>query len=142
MTSVSFNSDYNTIDDPKYRFAIHGLEESNVRMGVLIQEPGFSIGNIDQWLFKDSIIGRNQFVGFLRKLLKARLKATGVAHGEDIFSFLQQCKDPETGDQLAPMDLSTETALLVVAGKLLLRLILCTNCPHVYIGQADNLRRI
>jgi hypothetical protein len=30
---------------------------------------------------------------------------------------LKDCKDPDTGAELSPIELSTETALLVVAGK-------------------------
>jgi hypothetical protein len=44
-----------------------------------------------------------------------RLGATKPA-SKDIFSFLQDCKDPETGKDLTIAELSTETATFVVAG--------------------------
>lgn len=116
MTAVSFDTDFDTINNPEHRYAMSALEESNVRLGVLLQDPRFTFWNIDKWLFPKSIAARDQFVRFIRRLLKQRLRVTGVTPGADVFSFLQKCKDPETGNELSPMELSTETALLVVAG--------------------------
>lgn len=117
MTTVSFDSDFDTIRNPENRYPIGALEESNIRLGVLLQESKLTSFNLDKYLFPASIIARNQFVGFLRKLLKKRLQAVGISDGKDIFSFLKDCKDPDTGAELSPIELSTETALLVVAGK-------------------------
>ncbi|KAM0450923.1 hypothetical protein ACHAO4_006315 [Trichoderma viride] len=117
MTTVSFDSDFDTIRNPENRYPIGALEESNVRLGVLLQEAKLTSFNLDKYLFPASIIGRNQFVGFLRKLLKKRLQAVGLSDGKDIFSFLKDCKDPDTGAELTPIELSTETALFVVAGS-------------------------
>lgn len=119
MTAVSFDTDFDTINNPHYRYATSALEESNVRLSVLLQEPKFLILNLDRWLFPASIAGRDLFVRFIRKLLKQRIQARGTTAGGDIFSFLEQCKDPDTGKELSPMELSTETALFVVAGELL-----------------------
>ena len=74
--------------------------------------------NMDRLLFPASIKGRDMFVSFIRKLLKQRIQARDKVTGGDIFSFLEQCKDPDTGKELSPMELSTETALFVVAGEL------------------------
>ncbi|KAL6897582.1 cytochrome P450 [Trichoderma evansii] len=102
---------------PKNRYPIGALEESNIRLGVLLQESKLTSFNLDKYLFPASIIGRNQFVAFLRKLLKKRLQAIGSSDSKDIFSFLKDCKDPDTGAELSPIELATETALLVVAGS-------------------------
>jgi cytochrome P450 len=118
MTAVSFDTDFDTINKPQYRYAMSALEESNVRLSVLLQEPRFTMLNLDRWLFPASIVGRDQFVRFIRRLLKQRLGALGATASADIFSFLHSCKDPDTGKELSPMELSTETALFVVAGEL------------------------
>ncbi|KAL7896740.1 cytochrome P450 [Trichoderma sp. SZMC 28014] len=117
MTMVSFNSDFDTIRNTENRYPIGALEESNVRLGVLLQESKLTSFNLDKYLFPASIVGRDKFVGFLRKLLKKRLQAVGLSDGKDIFSFLKDCKDPDTGAELSPVELSTETALFVVAGS-------------------------
>ncbi|KAF5011792.1 hypothetical protein F66182_15318, partial [Fusarium sp. NRRL 66182] len=117
MTAVSFDTDYDTINNPQYRYALAALEDSNVRLSVLLQEPKFVMFNLDRWLFPSSIVGRDRFVKFIRMLLKQRLhaKARVSTIGADIFSFLEKCKDPDTGKELTAMELSTETALFVVA---------------------------
>lgn len=119
MTAVTFDTDYDTINNPQYRYALAALEASNVRLSVLLQEPKFVMFNLDRWLFPRSIVGRDQFVRFIRMLLKQRLqaRAEGATRGADIFSFLEKCKDPDTGKELSTIELSTETALFVVAGK-------------------------
>lgn len=117
MTAVSFDTDFDTINNPQYRYATAALEESNIRLSVLLQEPNFVMFNLDRWLFPASIAGRDQFVKFLRGLLKQRLQARGATTSTDIFTFLEQCKDPDTGKELTPKELSTETALFVVAGE-------------------------
>ncbi|KAI9150038.1 Cytochrome P450 monooxygenase lcsN [Paramyrothecium foliicola] len=115
MTAVSFDTDYDTIGSLGHRYAITALEESNVRLGVLLQEPTFNMFNLDSKLFPAAIAARDQFVGFIRNLLKMRLKQANG--GVDIFSFLQKARDPATGKELSLMELSTETALFVIAGS-------------------------
>ncbi|RFU80507.1 cytochrome p450 [Trichoderma arundinaceum] len=115
MTAVSFDTDFDTLHNPEYRYAMKAIEDSNVRLGVLLQAPELSIGNIDNKLFPESLIGRKKFVKFIRMILGKRLSATKTS-SKDIFSFLQQCKDPETGKELTTAELSTETATFIVAG--------------------------
>jgi len=146
MTAVSFDTNYDTINNPQYRYAMSALEESNVRLSVLLQEPGFLRLNLDRWLFPASIVGRDQFVRFIRRLLKQRLGAMGATTGTDIFSFLHSCKDPDTGKELSPMELSTETALFVVAGSDTTSATLAatahylTGCSASYRRAADEVR--
>lgn len=141
MTTVSFDSDFDTIRNPENRYPIGALEESNVRLGVLLQEAKLTSFNLDKYLFPASIIGRNQFVGFLRKLLKKRLQAVGLSDGKDIFSFLKDCKDPDTGAELTPIELSTETALFVVAGKRF-RFYIVFNLMHGRVSNVEICFRI
>lgn len=118
MTTLTFNSDFNAINSPEYRFAVHAIELSNVRLGVLLQAPELAIANLDKKLFPKSIAGRHQFVKFIRLVLSERLKKGKQGMEEkDIFSFLQSCRDPDTGSELTPTELSTETATFIIAGK-------------------------
>ena len=116
MTAVSFDADFNTISSEEYRYAMRAVAESNVRLSVLLQAPELSILNLDWRLFPQSIVARHKFVQFIRKLLGARLQPS-KASSRDIFSFLQQCKDPDSGNGLSMSELSTETATFIVAGK-------------------------
>ncbi|KYK57384.1 cytochrome P450 [Drechmeria coniospora] len=115
MTSVSFDSEFDTMGSPEYRYAMQAIEDSNVRLGVLIQAPELNFAKMDRKLFPKALVGRYKFVKFIRMVLAKRLGATKTA-SRDIFSFLQQCKDPTTGKELSTAELSTETATFIVAG--------------------------
>ncbi|GLB11901.1 hypothetical protein AtubIFM57258_009175 [Aspergillus tubingensis] len=115
MTSVSFDSDFDTLRSSKYRYVIEAISASNIRLSVLLQAQELATGNLDGRLFPSSIAGRRQFVRFIRELLGTRLRA--LDKGGDLFAFLQQCKDPATGEGLGVTELSTETATFIIAGS-------------------------
>lgn len=115
MTDVLFSAQYNTIGSEKFRYAIRAIEKSNVRLGVLVQAPELSIRAIQKTLFPDAIIARNRFVKFIRKLLGIRLMASEGK--KDVFSYIEKAKDPDTGKGLDQLELSAETATMIVAGK-------------------------
>ncbi|KAJ6441493.1 carboxylesterase [Purpureocillium lavendulum] len=115
MTAVSFGTDFNTTEKPEYRFALKAIEDSNVRLGVLLQAPEISIGSLDKRLFPAACAAKLKFVKFIRMVLAKRLAAS-KSTSKDIFSFLQDCKDPTSGNELSITELSTETATFIVAG--------------------------
>lgn len=117
MTALTFDIDYRTMEETKYRYVMHAIEKSNVRLAALWQMPELTFGGIDRKLLPRSDKAAKKFVEFLRSLMKIRL---GEEKGgnKDIFSFLQQCKDPDTDQRLSLKELSAETATFVVAGKL------------------------
>ncbi|KAL4751046.1 hypothetical protein BDW72DRAFT_193314 [Aspergillus terricola var. indicus] len=120
MTDIIFNLDFNTMSDEQYRYAMKAVEESNIRLGVLLQSENLSTASIDRKLFPRSVAASRQFVRFLRILLKQRLqatKSTASSSSPDIFSFLERCRDPNTGKGLSVTEVSTETATFVVAGS-------------------------
>ena len=118
MTATAFGTDFDTIDEPKYRYVIKAIEEANVRLGVISQALELTTFNLDRRLFLSSAIAAWKFGKFLSRLLRQRLEAENTG-SKDLFSFLQKCQDPETGKGLTDSELSTETATFVVAGKFL-----------------------
>jgi hypothetical protein len=116
MTDVLFSTQYNTIGNDKFRYAIRAIEKSNVRLGVLAQAPELSTRAIRATLFPDAIRARDRFVKFIRKLLGIRLMATDVEK-KDVFSYIEKAKDPDTGKGLDQLELTAETATMIVAGK-------------------------
>lgn len=94
---------------------IEAIAASNIRLSVLLQAQELATANLDGRLFPSSISGRSHFVHFIRGLLGTRLRAPGK--GADLFAFLQQCKDPVTGEGLGVKELSTETATFIIAGR-------------------------
>lgn len=116
MTDVTFSALFNTIGSEEYRYAMRAVEDSNIRLSVLVQAPEVAFRRLDKRIFPDAIVARNKFVKFIKKILNDRLKAF-EPESKDIFSFLLQAKDPVTGNGLIMGELSTETATLIVAGK-------------------------
>jgi cytochrome P450 len=116
LTAVAFGADYNTMEQPRFRYVLDAISETNIRLGVVMQASKLTFWHLDRKLFAQSARAGHEFVKFLRRLLKDRLP-NGTSP-DDIFSFLQQCKDPETGKGLSAVELSTETATLLVAGQL------------------------
>ncbi|KAJ4156281.1 hypothetical protein NW754_007905 [Fusarium falciforme] len=116
MTALTFDIDYRTIEDGEYRFVMDTIEKSNVRLAALWQMPNLTFGGLDRKLLPESDKAAKRFVLFLRSLMKIRL-GEDKANNNDIFSFLQQCKDLDTGQHLTLKELSTETATFVVAGN-------------------------
>ncbi|PYH31308.1 cytochrome P450 [Aspergillus neoniger CBS 115656] len=139
MTSVSFDSDFDTLRSSKYRYVIEAISASNIRLSVLLQAQELATGNLDGRLFPSSIAGRRQFVQFIRELLGTRLRA--LDKGGDLFAFLQQCKDPATGEGLGVTELSTETATFIIAGSDTSSTTMAAVC-HYVTGSSECHRRV
>ncbi|KAI0877838.1 cytochrome P450 [Hypoxylon argillaceum] len=115
LTTVAFGADYNTMEQSRFRHVLDAISETNIRLSVVMQASKLTLWHLDRKVFTQSAKAGYKFVKFLRKLLKDRL--ANDAAPNDIFSFLQQCKDPETGKGLSDVELSTETATFLVAGS-------------------------
>ncbi|ORY69073.1 putative cytochrome P450 [Pseudomassariella vexata] len=115
MTALSFDADYRTMEEPQFRYVVPAIEESNIRLSVLWQASELTFGHLDRKLLPRSARAARTFVKFLRMLLTSRLEQDKTGN-RDIFSFLQQCKDPDTNKGLSLKELGTEIATFVVAG--------------------------
>ncbi|KAF6832074.1 benzoate 4-monooxygenase cytochrome p450 [Colletotrichum musicola] len=116
MSEVIFGMKYNALREPKYRFVMKALEESNVRISALVQASSLAVGRLDKYLFSGSIQSRNKFLGFLAALLKNRSKASFSDNG-NVFSYLETAKDPDGESTLSKSEIRAESATLVVAGS-------------------------
>ncbi|KAK1590715.1 putative cytochrome P450 [Colletotrichum navitas] len=116
MSEVIFGMRYNALREPKYRFVMKALEDSNVRISALVQASSLAVGRLDKYLFARSIEARNRFLGFLASLLKSRSKASFSDNG-NVFSYLETAKDPDGESTLNQAEIRAESATLVVAGS-------------------------
>ena len=114
ITDVVFGRTINLLEEPKYRSIIHAIEESNVRISVIVQDPWITLARLDKLLFPTAVIARNMFLRFMRKVVGERLMAE---RREDIISILLDAKDPETGEGLTLPEIGAEATTLLVAGK-------------------------
>ncbi len=116
MTDLVFGEQYKLMEEEKSRFVIEAIEDSNVRTGTLIQAPEFGIRRLDRRLFSSSILARNSFIKFVSKLLRQRMEVAPLKRN-DIFTFLLNAKDPETGEGFTPAEIGAESTTLIVAGR-------------------------
>ncbi|TLD25654.1 hypothetical protein PspLS_06298 [Pyricularia sp. CBS 133598] len=93
------------------------IEESNVRVGTLLQSPLLSSFRLDRKLFPASIRARNEFLAYVTALLGKREEATSADNG-NVFSLLEQAKDPAGSlRSLSRSQVRGECATLIVAGS-------------------------
>ena len=118
MSTLIYSASYDSLGQDTFRFVPRAIEDSNVRMSVILQAPELMLGRLDKKIFPHSITARNKFLKFLGSMIATRTKAkTGEKHAEDIFSFLQTAHDPETGKGFGIEELMGESATLIVAGS-------------------------
>lgn len=116
MTNVVFGTDFGLIDSEAYRHIPKAIEDSNVRLSVLLADRKWKRGKIDKLVFPQSIRGRETFLKFVSTLIKRRVNEGGN-NGKDVFSILSQVKDPETLEGLTPRQITAESVTLIVAGE-------------------------
>lgn len=129
MSSLIYSASYDTTRREEFRFVPESIEQSNVRMSVILQAPELMWARLDRKLFPKSIAARNRFVQFLGAMIKTRLQKrmvntdnnnnnnSGTTPHDDIFSLFEAARDPETGKGFGTKELTAESATLVVAGS-------------------------
>ncbi|RFU28638.1 hypothetical protein B7463_g7707, partial [Scytalidium lignicola] len=145
MADVILGQKYNLLDDSSNRFVVEAIENSNVRVGVLIQAPEISIFRLDKWLFRDAIKARNLFIKFVNRFLRERMSQSGSGT-KDVFSILITAKDPQTGEGFRLAEIGSESTTLMVAGSdtssttLAGLFFYLTRYPEVYAKVTEEVR--
>lgn len=122
MSSLIYSASYDATSREEFRFVPHSIEQSNVRMSVILQAPELMWARLDRKLFPQSIAARDKFLKFLRTMIATRMKSKKSATSEtaphdDIFALFEKAHDPETGKKFGATELTAESATLVVAGS-------------------------
>ncbi|KID91342.1 cytochrome P450 3A31 [Metarhizium guizhouense ARSEF 977] len=117
MGDVVFGIGYDLLASPQNRIIPRAIEESNVRMSVLLQSPILiKIGRIDRFLFPKAIAARNQFLHFVSGLVRRVLGTECSLQTRTVVSALKSASDPVTGDALSMKEILAESTTLCVAG--------------------------
>jgi cytochrome P450 len=117
MGSLVFGMSFDALTGDAHRHIFEHIRQSNVRVSVLMQALELRFARLDKKLFPKSIKARNSFLKFIEELLRERKNISSTVCG-DVFSLLQAFKDPETGSGISSDQIASETATLVIAGKL------------------------
>lgn len=110
-----FGSALDLQTDSQNRFMIRGMAAGNYRNNTYIQFPGAKYFGIDFLMLPFLYEIRMKYFGVLKKMTTARL-AEGKNAREDLFSFVVDAKDPDTGVGLRLSELWSEATFLFPAG--------------------------
>jgi cytochrome P450 len=120
MGDVIFGVKLNLLDNFANRYIVSAIENSNVRVSVLIQSPILGtkwMGRLDRYLFPKAIAARGHFLKFVSGLVNHTMKLDCSPAARTVFSVLTTSSDPETGDTLSARELMAESTTLCVAGS-------------------------
>jgi hypothetical protein len=95
-------------------FVLRGLEGGSYRNNIYIQAPGVQWIGVE-FLFPALYKLRMQYYFLLKRLVKDRL-AEGKDAKEDLFSYVVDAKDPETGTKIRMSELWSEATFFFPAG--------------------------
>jgi len=112
---VAFGVEEDTMRDTTHRFVLDAMAQSNIRLGATLQATELTFARLDKYIMPKQSMAGLECVKFLRKLFRSRVE--NKTQSQDIFSFLQRCKDPVTGESLSARELSSETAVFFAAGQ-------------------------
>ena len=108
---------YNLLGSAMNRAIPEAIEDSNVRVSVLLQSPMIrQIGRVDRWLFPKAIGARNQFLRFVGGLVDQCMKPECTPIARTVVSILKSSIDPVSGDKLSSKEILAESTTLCVAG--------------------------
>jgi cytochrome P450 len=116
MSAIIFSASYDTLREKKFRSVIRAIEESNIRVSVVLQAPILTLFRLDKKLFERSIHWRNRFIKFISQTITERVKKSHLLMNRDIFSYFQSSKYAVGGEAMSMDELSGEAATLIVAG--------------------------
>ncbi|OAP62566.1 hypothetical protein AYL99_01793 [Fonsecaea erecta] len=122
MSDVVFGARYNLLENDEFRYVPDAINKSNVRMSTLFQFPQLASFKWTKYLFRDAIAARNQFVPFVSRVVKERLRRQKMISDKkdevtDVFANLAASEDPETGDTFTDNEIAAESTTLIVAGS-------------------------
>ena len=116
MGSFGFGQSFDTQSNAVNRFLIDAITSNNYRSGVYAQIPSMAKFKLEK-LFSPSIAAMRQKYGqLMTTLIRTRAMADKYSQ-HDLLSFLDNAKDPETGEGFDEMELWSESRFLLVAGK-------------------------
>jgi hypothetical protein len=98
------------------QFVVKGLETSSFRSNLYIQFPLLKKVGMEVVLYPFILTRQMKYYKLIRDMILAR-RAKGKHAREDLYSFVADIKDPETGEGMRLRDLWSEASFFIPAGK-------------------------
>ena len=116
MGEFGFGQDFQMQTKTEHRFLVDAIAASNVRTSVYAQFPRLADLKLEKILYPKGTQMRERFLKLTLDMATSRL-AAGKNSKEDLFSFVVDAKDPESGHGFSMQELWSEAKFLIVAGE-------------------------
>ncbi|OCK81164.1 cytochrome P450 [Lepidopterella palustris CBS 459.81] len=116
MGEFGFGRDFEMQIHGGNHFLIDAIAASNVRTSIYAQFPELAKFKLEKILYPNGCIMRQKFLDLTCEFAKERVKI-GKDAKQDLFSFVIDFKNPETGKGFTLPELWSENKFLVVAGS-------------------------
>lgn len=117
MGEFGFGKAFGMLDKPDNHFIIHAIAASNMRTSIYCQFPALSKLKLEKILYPRGSAMRKKFLDLTREFAEQRVSG-GKESKNDLFRFVVDAKDPETGQGFSMAELWAESKFLIVAGKI------------------------
>ena len=97
-------------------FLIDAVTATTRKAGAYVQYPKLQYLQLDKLLYRKGLWMREKYLQLMGRLVRERLSAEKDSQN-DLFSFLVDAKDPETGKGFTESELWAESRFLLIAGK-------------------------
>ena len=116
MGEFGFGQSFELQTKTDNRFLIDAVTATGHKAGVFVQYPKLQYLQLDKLLYRKGLWMREKYLQLMARLVKERLIAEKDSQN-DLFSFLVDAKDPETGRGFTESELWAESRFLLIAGK-------------------------
>lgn len=116
MGEFGFGQSFQLQTKPDNHFLIDAVTATSHKAGVYVQYPKLQYLQLDKLLYRKGLWMREKYLQLMARLVKERLSAEKDSQN-DLFSFLVDAKDPETGRGFTESELWAESRFLLIAGK-------------------------
>ncbi len=118
MGEFGFGQSFELQIKPDNHFLIDAVTATSRKAGVYVQYPALANLQLDKLLYRKGLQMREKYLALMSKLVKSRLSADKNSQN-DLFSFVVDAKDPETGRGFTESELWAESRFLLIAGDTL-----------------------
>lgn len=115
MGEFGFGQTFGLQTSEENHFIIDAIHVAVARAGVYVQYPQLQKWNLDKIFYINAWKMRSKFFELMGRMVHERV-AEGKHAKKDLFSFVIDVKDPETGRSLTETELAAESRFLLIAG--------------------------
>ncbi|KAI9755042.1 MAG: hypothetical protein M4579_004445 [Chaenotheca gracillima] len=117
MGSIIFGSPFDMMDSVKNHYIIDVLADGAGGLMLLGHMPMLLTLKLDQILFPKLVRDNKRYEAYSKGQSDRRIKQEKKTESKDVFQFLLEAKDPESGEGFSMPELVSESSLLIIAGS-------------------------